>query len=225
MPRTWAEAKHVIEDIEVHNCSIQQIEWLYQRSRETTGKIVEVGTNVGMSTIALAQGQLERSGHPIASVDIFKHRDIDDNLRRADVADYVDLRIGNSASIAATWSEPIDLLFLDGDHSYRGTAADIRGWSRFVAPGGMLALHDYPGHRGSTEVWRAAYDLLLSDPLRWRVVDDRVVGSLMVFQRLRDEATANARHDYLYWRYRDARALFFSTFPRLSSRIVSRIKK
>jgi predicted O-methyltransferase YrrM len=37
---------------------------------------------------------------------------------------------------------PIDLLFIDGDHSYEGLRADWEGWSASIAPGGVVGLHD-----------------------------------------------------------------------------------
>lgn len=49
-----------------------------------------------------------------------------------------------ATSVAAVdrWEGPIDFLFIDGDHSYEGIRADWEGWSRFVAPGGVVCLHD-----------------------------------------------------------------------------------
>jgi predicted O-methyltransferase YrrM len=37
---------------------------------------------------------------------------------------------------------PIDVLFIDGDHSYEGVAADFRMFVPMVADGGLIALHD-----------------------------------------------------------------------------------
>lgn len=51
-----------------------------------------------------------------------------------------------------------DMIFIDGDHAYEAVAADIREWSRKLAPGGILCGHDY------TEGWegvRRAVDELL----------------------------------------------------------------
>lgn len=47
-----------------------------------------------------------------------------------------------SAEAARGWEKTIDFLFIDGDHSYDGIRADWEGWSRFVAPGGVVCLHD-----------------------------------------------------------------------------------
>jgi len=36
----------------------------------------------------------------------------------------------------------IDLLFIDGDHSYEGVKADFESYRRWVAPNGIVAMHD-----------------------------------------------------------------------------------
>lgn len=38
--------------------------------------------------------------------------------------------------------EPLDFLFIDGDHSYDGVRADFERYGRLVRPGGLIALHD-----------------------------------------------------------------------------------
>lgn len=43
---------------------------------------------------------------------------------------------------AARVREPIDVLFLDGDHLYDGVRADWELWSGKVRPGGLVAFHD-----------------------------------------------------------------------------------
>jgi predicted O-methyltransferase YrrM len=40
----------------------------------------------------------------------------------------------------------VDLLMIDGDHTYEGVAADYRMYSRFVADGGLIAFHDILPH-------------------------------------------------------------------------------
>jgi predicted O-methyltransferase YrrM len=38
--------------------------------------------------------------------------------------------------------ERVDLIFIDGDHSYQGLSGDWLGWASTVKPGGVVALHD-----------------------------------------------------------------------------------
>lgn len=40
----------------------------------------------------------------------------------------------------------IDVLFIDGDHSYRGVKSDLEMYSPLVKPGGLIALHDIVDH-------------------------------------------------------------------------------
>ena len=40
------------------------------------------------------------------------------------------------------WSEPIDFLFIDGDHSYDAVRTDWQDWHGFVVPTGRVAFHD-----------------------------------------------------------------------------------
>jgi predicted O-methyltransferase YrrM len=37
---------------------------------------------------------------------------------------------------------PLDLLFIDGDHSYEGISSDFRLYSPLVRPGGLIVCHD-----------------------------------------------------------------------------------
>lgn len=64
-----------------------------------------------------------------------------------------------SEQTAARWSEPVDLVFVDGDHSEAGCRLDWDLWSPLVAPGGVVAFHDArdgggpePGLPGPTAV-------------------------------------------------------------------------
>jgi len=41
------------------------------------------------------------------------------------------------------FSLPIDLLFIDGDHSFNVCLQDYLMFSRLIKPGGLLVMHDY----------------------------------------------------------------------------------
>jgi hypothetical protein len=75
----------------------------------------------------------------------------------------LDRRVECSSTFAKEWRDPIELLWIDGDHSYAGADLDLRKWSPFVIPGGILALHDYLGHLESLQVWKAVRRRILSD--------------------------------------------------------------
>ena len=56
--------------------------------------------------------------------------------------------------IAAGWSDPIDMLFLDGDQSPEGARLAFEMWRGHLRVGGIIALHNsahreyVPGHEG-----------------------------------------------------------------------------
>jgi predicted O-methyltransferase YrrM len=45
---------------------------------------------------------------------------------------------------------PLDVLFIDGDHSYDGVRRDWELYAPLVRPGGLVALHDVQDDRGSS---------------------------------------------------------------------------
>lgn len=40
----------------------------------------------------------------------------------------------------------VDMVFIDGDHSYEGCTGDIQAWLPNIKPGGIIAVHDYKKH-------------------------------------------------------------------------------
>ncbi len=71
--------------------------------------------------------------------------------------------VGDSATVASHWSTPCAFVFIDGGHGHDPAHADYEGWSRLVAPGGLLAVHDvFPdpadGGRPPYEVYLRALD-------------------------------------------------------------------
>jgi len=160
----WEEIARLLDSIPEETCGGNQPEFLYRLSRETTGAgdVVEIGSNVGKTTIALSFAQKEKGGNPIHAVDIYQHKDIVKNLERAGVASYANRTISCSSSAGRTWDKPIQLVWIDGDHCSVGAAMDLKAWMNHVIPGGHIALHDYPGHMGSMQIWKAVKRLLLS---------------------------------------------------------------
>jgi predicted O-methyltransferase YrrM len=47
-----------------------------------------------------------------------------------------------SQDAVRTWTAPIDFLFIDADHTWKGIDRDWNDWSKFIQPGGIVALHD-----------------------------------------------------------------------------------
>jgi MMP 1-O-methyltransferase len=131
------------------------------------GPVLEVGTYCGKSTIYLAAAAREQ-GQPVITVD--HHRGSEENqpgweyhdttlvdpvagrldtlpharatLARAGVEDDVIVVVGRSADVARLWRTPLGLLFIDGGHTDAAARTDYESWAPWVAPGGVLAIHD-----------------------------------------------------------------------------------
>lgn len=90
-----------------------------------------------------------------------------------------------SQAVASRWTTPVDFLFVDGDHSWAGIAADWAGWRPWLAFGARVALHDAaavtgePVHdsvRFTTEVIATDPDFVVRDTVRSLAVLERVRG-------------------------------------------------
>jgi hypothetical protein len=65
------------------------------------------------------------------------------NISALDLDEYIDLRVGTSTAVAAIWpARPIDILLIDGDHSFLGTFRDFEAWAPKVRPGGIVIIDD-----------------------------------------------------------------------------------
>lgn len=162
---------------------------------------VEIGSWQGKSSICLANGLAGKCRPRLCCIDPFDAsgdaesagaygtsarqlgsglRDkFEANLRAAGVRDVVDVQQGRSDEHAPAWHAPIDLLFLDGDHSYEACRRDFLDWAGKVRPGGYLAMHDVV-HAVHTGPRRVVDELVLTDP-QW--VDVRYVDSMLVARK------------------------------------------
>lgn len=74
--------------------------------------------------------------------------------------------LGDSSSFGEQWyGIMINLLIVDGDHSYAGVQMDMAAWLPFVAPGGYVLFHDYGEnlHQQPTGVKQAVEEYLPPD--------------------------------------------------------------
>lgn len=118
------------------------------------GTIVEVGSYHGKSAVNLAYAA-KKSGHGarVVCVDTWRNTTIEHAMNvdvfdrflenTAQYRDVITTLRGRSADVGKEWDGgPIDVLFIDGDHSFDGVTADIRAWVPHVKPGGLLLFHD-----------------------------------------------------------------------------------
>jgi predicted O-methyltransferase YrrM len=79
-----------------------------------------------------------------------------------------------SSDAVRDWQGQIDVLLVDGDHSYEATREDFESWSPFVAPEGTILFHDALLEAPwMTEEFGSARFVkeLLESGSEWRLVD------------------------------------------------------
>src|SRR5262249_28067231 len=123
---------------------------------------VEIGSFVGNSACFIALGL--GGGDRLYCVDTWNNDAMDDPALpprdtfsdfSRNVRDFrqtiVTLR-GTSVTVAKSFKEPIDLLFIDGDHSYEGCLKDWQSWSGYLAPDAVVVFHDIGWAEGVIKV-------------------------------------------------------------------------
>jgi hypothetical protein len=149
--------------------------WLTERegvalAHHARGKrVLEIGSYAGRSTICLAQ-----TAEHVTAVDWFDGRgtpeprntagEFRQNVERYGVAEKI-----TTAAPDSIWPLPrYGLAFIDGAHDYDSVADDTRKAMSMLAPGGLLAFHDYRSHMGELDArWdpgvSQAVDELIAD--------------------------------------------------------------
>ena len=126
------------------------------------GKILEIGSFKGRSTVGLAYVARELGLGKVFAVDphtspastdpdlrsrgqTTSYDDFIANLEAAGVLDRVEIKRAYSHDLARDWKDPIRFLWIDGDHTYKGAKADIDMFKPFLADGAIVAMHDVLG--------------------------------------------------------------------------------
>jgi predicted O-methyltransferase YrrM len=125
--------------------------------------IVEVGAYMGRGTVVLAGARRLQGDGVVHSIDPFDcsgdafsspHYEnilracgassleevFRGNLARFALENIVTVHKGQSREIASAWTDPIDLLLLDADHSPAGAREAFESWVPFVRSGGTVAI-------------------------------------------------------------------------------------
>jgi predicted O-methyltransferase YrrM len=112
----------------------------------------EVGSYLGASACFLATAALRLDGH-LHCVDTWRSDAMpgeppEDTFARFcenthHFRHFLTLHRGTAAERAPGVAGPLDLLFIDGDHSTAAVTDDLTRYVPKLKPGGLLALHDY----------------------------------------------------------------------------------
>ena len=145
--------------------------------------IAEIGSWKGKSTIWLAYGSKQGKNVRIYAIDphtgssshrekygsIWTFDEFQKNIRDAGVDDIITSLVKTSEEAARSHTQPVELIFIDGAHTYELVKMDFDLWFPKVIEGGIMAFHDtaYP--------WGVSPNPASTGPQR--VVDKFVYGS------------------------------------------------
>jgi predicted O-methyltransferase YrrM len=117
--------------------------------------IVEIGSARGRSTCALALACKKNGDGRVYAIDphtVNPWTEIGTDgsteaFLRARLRDYglepwCEVIVATSAEAAKGWTRRIDLLFIDGDHSFEGVRADFEMFQPWLAPNALVVFHD-----------------------------------------------------------------------------------
>ena len=98
------------------------------------------------------------------------------NVARAQLENVIVGLVGSSQVVALHFSQPLDLLFIDGGHGEKAAWTDFRRWSTKVVPGGSLLIHDV--FENPAQGGRPPYEIYLAALSSGLFVEHRAEGSL-----------------------------------------------
>jgi hypothetical protein len=142
------------------------------------GVIVEIGSFKGKSTLALASVARQYGLGPVVSIDPHSAPSVTDpdlqgkassfddfvtTIRTAKLEQQVETHRAFSHEVAADWNRRIRMLWIDGDHTYKGTKADFDLFSLYLADNATVALHDTLGKNFDGPIRVFVENILRSD--------------------------------------------------------------
>jgi len=123
-----------------------------------TKRILEIGTGNGHSTLAMAEAAKPIGGH-VTTIDIEECKSAKDLIFSKDLGEIVTFIKSDSLKIG--YESSLDLVFIDGAHTYAQVMAELKKYAWLVNIGGFIILHDIanPAH---PDVWEAINDWFLN---------------------------------------------------------------
>lgn len=124
-------------------------EWLVRTMQPK--QIVDLGVDFGYSTFVFAQAARNNGFGTVTGVDLFEgdsqtsFRNTYNNVLAwisALSLNNVEIIKGDFTQISRAWNKPIDILHIDGYHSYAAVSSDFAAWHHFVGNDGVILFHD-----------------------------------------------------------------------------------
>lgn len=120
-------------------------QWLVKR--KTPNVIVDLGVDYGYSTFCFALPKIGRvygidcfEGDPMAGIK--NTYDYVMNKKEKLGLNNITFIKGYFGLVAKKWTKPIDILHIDGYHTYKAVKSDYETWKKFIKDDGVILFHD-----------------------------------------------------------------------------------
>lgn len=117
--------------------------------------VVEIGLHNAISAHAILAALATNKKGKLHSIDI---KDFSNNVSDPELKEYLEFHLADSKEFHKTWDKQIDVLHIDGDHSYETCKADFENYYPFVKPGGFIFIHDVVHWKGCTKFYEEIED-------------------------------------------------------------------
>ncbi len=136
---------------------------LYKLAKDKIN-LLEIGSYVGASSACLVQPLVEQSKGRLICIDTwnndamtegFKDTYLEFQHNISDVKDFIFPVRGFSTEVVdkvEAETDSLDLVFIDGDHSYEGVKADWETYKHLLKPGSVVIFHDWGWAEGVKQV-------------------------------------------------------------------------
>ena len=106
--------------------------------------VLEIGVREGPSSLALLTAMRETGGKLISlECDAEVAAVARQVVERAGLMPWWQLEVARSEDYAASVTDPLDVLVIDGDHSEKQVRLDVEHYAHKVRPNGFILFHDY----------------------------------------------------------------------------------
>lgn len=141
------------------------------------GQVLEIGSACGFASVAMAAQALHVTTVDLPAGWVDQGNAFDRNLAAYEVTNVTRI-LGSSFTVLpelAAQGKKYDLIFIDGDHSTLALTLDFPNSRALIAPGGVIACHDYMETCCCVDV-KPALDLLAPEG------PDYIIGSMAVYK-------------------------------------------
>jgi len=170
----------------------EELDYLYEitATLPPNPEIINIGSGAGTSGLAFLEA---RPDSHVSTIDITAESSpfgclIAEELSAfvAGVHDRLTQYHGESIEIGKAWDKGlVDLVFVDGDHTYEGCIGDMQVFGDLLKPGGWLLVHDYNKDMVYTRLGNRYSPKLYPHPKSYDGVDKAVMewvdGQVMEF--------------------------------------------